>query len=231
MKIKGFLKTSFLDWDGKVSAVVFLPGCNFRCGFCHNWLLVEGSEKIPDVPVDYVLSFLKENSDFVDGVCITGGEPCLHHQDVLDFARKVKELGLGVKIDTNGSMPEVLQGLVKAGVVDYVAMDVKAPLEQEKYNAVCGVSVDMEKIRESIQILREFGNYEFRTTYIPELHSEEDLRAILLALNKPKKYVLQRFVAQNAFSENLRKSREVSIAVLEELKRKLEGLAETIVVR
>ncbi|MEM4308228.1 MAG: anaerobic ribonucleoside-triphosphate reductase activating protein [Thermoplasmata archaeon] len=231
MKIKGFLKTSFLDWDGKVSAVVFLPGCNFRCGFCHNWLLVEDTEKIPDVPEDYVLSFLTENKDFVDGVCITGGEPCLHETEVLEFAKKVKGLGLGVKLDTNGSMPDVLRKLLDAKVVDYVAMDVKAPLDAGKYSAVCGVNVNIEKIKESVQVLKEFGNYEFRTTYIPELHTEEDLRNILAFLQKPRKYVIQRFVAQNAFSEKLRKSKEVSMEELEAIARKMEGLAEKIVVR
>ncbi|MCX8174154.1 MAG: anaerobic ribonucleoside-triphosphate reductase activating protein [Thermoplasmata archaeon] len=231
MKIKGFLKTSFLDWDGKVSSVVFLPGCNFRCGFCHNWLLVNESDKIPDVPEDYVLSFLRENVDFVDGVCITGGEPCLHPSDVLEFARKVRELGLGVKVDTNGSMPDVLRRLLEEGAVDYVAMDVKAPLEAEKYGAVCGVSVDLEKIKESIHIVKEIGNYEFRTTYIPELHTEEDVQAILVSLSMPKKYVLQRFVAHNAFSEKLRKGREVCVEELEAIARRMAGLAEKIVVR
>lgn len=231
MKIKGFLKTSFLDWEGKVSAVVFLPGCNFRCGFCHNWLLVADFDKIPDVPVEYVLSFLEENADFVDGVCITGGEPCLHETDVIEFAKKVRDIGLGLKLDTNGSMPDVLNKLLNADVFDYVAMDVKAPLDAEKYRAVCSVNIDIEKIKESIKMLKDFGNYEFRTTYIPELHTEEDLHSILVSLNMPKRYVLQRFVAYNAFSEKLRKSKEVPLEELEIIAKKFENLAEKIVVR
>jgi len=231
MRIKGFLKSSFLDWDGKVCSVVFLPGCNFRCVFCHNWMLVEKAEEIPDVPEDYVFSFLSENLDFIDGVCITGGEPCLHAHEVIAFAKKVKELGLGVKIDTNGSMPQALEKFVDEGIVDYVAMDVKAPIESEKYARVCGVNVELVKIKESIEIVKGLKDYEFRTTYIPALHSASDIASIVTSLGMPKRYVLQRFLPSNAFAESLRKSKEASLQELEAIASMIKGKAMEIVVR
>ncbi|MGB9636002.1 MAG: anaerobic ribonucleoside-triphosphate reductase activating protein [Thermoplasmata archaeon] len=231
MKIKGFLKTSFLDWDGMVVSVVFLPGCNLKCRFCHNWVLVEGAENVPDVQEAHVLSYLEENRDFLDGVCITGGEPCLHERDVLEFAGKVKQIGLKVKLDTNGTIPDVLSRLIDAGILDYIAMDVKTELDAGKYSEITGVDVNLDILCQSIELIKNFKNYEFRTTYIPEYHNEECIQKILSALRHPKRYVLQRFVPENAFSETLRKSKSVSREELEKIAKNLSGLAETISVR
>ncbi|MFV2041199.1 MAG: anaerobic ribonucleoside-triphosphate reductase activating protein, partial [Candidatus Hydrothermarchaeales archaeon] len=137
MNIRGFVDTSFVDWDKKVSCVVFTAGCNLRCSYCYNFGLVLHPEEFDEIHEDFILNFLSENSDFLDGVCITGGEPTLQ-PDLADFIKKVREFGLGIKLDTNGTNPELLQQLIDKELVDYIAMDVKAPLDSEQYSKLAG---------------------------------------------------------------------------------------------
>jgi len=208
--IKGIIETSFVDWDGNIVCTLFLPGCNFRCGFCFNHELVLEPEKLEDVPRSYVRSYLRSNSDFLDGVCITGGEPTLHR--VEELCRMVRELGLRVKLDTNGSNPEKLRSLIDAGLVDFIAMDVKAPLSAESYSAVAGVSVDVSRVRESISLIASEVEHEFRTTVVPGVHGEAEIEAIARSLAElgAERYVLQKFIPELAMDASLRHLKPMS---------------------
>lgn len=195
MRIKGFVDLSMVDWDGHVVSVVWTPGCNFRCGFCFNKSLVLNPESLSDVPEEKVLSFLGSNRRFLDGLCITGGEPTLQ-PDLDVFCGRVKRLGLKVKLDSNGSNPGVLKSLVSRGLVDYVALDVKAPLDAESYGRVAGVVSEslVERVKESVSLLMSSGvDYEFRTTVVPGLHDEKVVRMICEHIRGARRYVLQAY--------------------------------------
>ena len=195
MDVKGFIDVSFVDWDGKSSAVIFLPGCNFRCPFCHNVNLVLNPEKLETIPFEYLETQLKKQKEWIDGVCITGGEPTLHG-DLAELCSKLKKMQFLVKLDTNGTNPVVLKELVDMKLVDYVAMDVKAPLTVNKYSKATGVNVEslLENVKKSIKLLEESTvAYEFRTTVVPTLHNVEDIKQICKSLMGCSKYVLQKF--------------------------------------
>jgi len=219
MEIRGFIPTSMVDWDGKVVSTIFTPRCNFECSFCHNHELVHSPEKFEVVPEEKVFNHLKENSDFIDGVCITGGEPTLQ-KDLYDFCEKVKSIGLKVKLDTNGSNPLLLKKLIQKKLVDFVAMDIKAPVTSKKYEKVSGIksSYLIDNVKESIQILlKEDIDYEFRTTIVPGVHTREDLKEMVRALNGCKKYVLQKFQPEHAYREELRKEKSQTDEEMDEL--------------
>jgi len=169
MKIAGLQKVSTIDYPGEICCVVFLWGCNFRCGFCYNPDLVV-RDSGGEFSQEYVLEFLSKRKGKLDAVCITGGEPLLSLD--FEFVRKIREMGFKVKLDTNGSFPERLRELVEEGLIDYVAMDVKGC--REDYSKVAGVDVDVSKIEESIKIVNDFGG-EFRTTIVPGLHDVDKL--------------------------------------------------------
>lgn len=188
---KGIQKTTLIDYPKKVACTLFLPKCNFRCPFCYNPLLVLEGETGVSIPEKQAFSFLDERKNFLDAVCITGGEPLLH-SGLLGFCKKAKEKGFLVKADTNGSMPQELKRLIDGKAVDYIAMDIKAPLE--KYDASAGVQVDKKAIQESVALVKESGlEYEFRMTAVPALHSAGDLLAIGEWLRGSRKFFLQQF--------------------------------------
>jgi pyruvate formate lyase activating enzyme len=218
MNIRGFVDTSFVDWDKKVSSVVFTAGCNMRCTFCYNFGLVLHPEEFDEVPEDFVLNFLSENTDFLDGVCITGGEPTLQ-PDLVDFIKKIKALGLGVKLDSNGSNPKSLSQLLDQGLIDYIAMDVKAPLEAEKYSKLAGVNLNgsISDIKKSIQLIKASGvDHEFRTTVVPGVHTKADIEAISKSLAGANRYILQKFQPHTRFEE-MNKNEPQSDEEMEEL--------------
>ena len=194
MRIGGLQKLTLLDYPGKVACTVFLSGCNLRCPYCHNPGLVlpeqsEGSE----IPEAEVLSFLERRKGKLDGVCITGGEPTLQ-PELPEFLEKLRRLGYAVKLDTNGYRPNVLRGMVEAGLVDYAAMDIKN--SRAKYAEACGLDKpDVAKIEQSAAFLME-GRipYEFRTTVVRELHSFADFEAIGRWLDGARAYYLQSYV-------------------------------------
>jgi pyruvate formate lyase activating enzyme len=191
--IKGFLETSFVDWPGKVVSMLFLPWCNFRCPFCHNHQLVLDPGGLEDIPRTYIMARLAELKGWVDGVCISGGEPTIHPH-LPSLITEIKDSGLLVKLDTNGSRPEILRSLLERGLLDCVAMDIKAPLDEVKYARAAGVPVDLEKIRESICLLKKGKvDYHFRTTIVPALHKEEDLLHIARHLSGSSSLTLQNF--------------------------------------
>ncbi len=189
MKIGGFQETSLLDYPGKVCAIVWTVGCNFRCPFCYNTDLV--SAETDSLSVDYVLSFLDKRIGKLDALSITGGEPLLH-EDISDFIKEVKDRGFLVKVDTNGSFPHRLEQLIDEDLIDYVSMDVKAPFD--KYDQLAGVHVDLDHIKESITIIRDRAkDYEFKTTVIPGLLEKDDIAKIASLIRGAKQYYLQQF--------------------------------------
>lgn len=194
MNIQGFQKTTLLDYPKHVAATVFFGGCNFRCPFCHNGNLVLSPEGSPAIPRKEVLAYLKKRSKILDGVCITGGEPTLQ-EELPGFLAAIKELGLSVKLDTNGYRPQVLKELCRSGLVDYVAMDIKGT--PEKYAGICGLDhMNFRKIAESADFLMEGGVcYEFRTTVVRELHTCSDFSIIGSWLSSASVYYLQNYQA------------------------------------
>lgn len=192
MQIHGFQKTTLLDYPGHVAATVFTGGCNFRCPFCHNGNLVLHPDRQPLIMESEIFSVLEKRKGILDGICITGGEPTLQ-ADLISFIRAVRGLGFAVKLDTNGSRPDVLTELYEQGLIDYVAMDIKhAP---DKYNSICRMpDFDMSAIRASVDLLKSGAiPYEFRTTLVKELHQEEDILAIGKWLSGGTAYYLQSY--------------------------------------
>lgn len=204
MDIRGIIETSLLDWDGKITSVVFLPGCNFNCPYCSNWILVHAPQTLPAVDLNNIDNFLSGRKDFIDGVVITGGEPTIHPW-LPELIKHFKSLGMLVKLDTNGSNPEILSELLGHKLMDYIAMDIKAPLN-EKYQEATGVGVDLSKIKESIRLIINSGiDHEFRTTVIPGLIGEKEIEDIAKEIIGAKKFVLQQFVPQHSHDPDLQK--------------------------
>lgn len=211
--IKGFLETSFSDWPGKMAAVLFLPGCNFRCPFCHNYELVLRGEEFPDFPFAEVVKTLRQRKGWIDGVCLTGGEPTLHSwlpvliRD-LKTTLGASRVDLQIKLDTNGSNPEFLKALIRERLVDYVAMDLKGPLDLKRYEALAGVPLSnaaLTGILESVQILlRGEVDYEFRTTIVPSLVAEEEIYALAERIRGARRYTLQNFNPRDPLQSALR---------------------------
>ena len=193
MNIQGLQKLTLLDYPGKVACTIFFAGCNFRCPFCHNASLVTHIDPEENISREEVLAFLRKRAGILDGVCITGGEPLLA-PDLEAFIREIKALGYEVKLDTNGSNAEKLKHLVKAGIIDYVAMDIKN--SPEKYGKTIGIEgYEMSNVMQSAAFLME-GHvpYEFRTTVVREFHKREDFEAIGQWLEGADRYYLQSFV-------------------------------------
>ena len=189
MIIGGLQKTSLLDYPDTISAIVWTVGCNFRCPFCYNKDLVLG--KVGSIPEEEFFSFLNKRKGMLDGLVISGGEP-LMQKDIVQFAEKVKKLGYLIKIDTNGMYPEKLKELIDKKLVDYIAMDVKAP--KKKYDTLAGVKIDIKKIEKSIELIQNSGlDYEFKTTFTPGLLTKDDIINIAKWLEGSKRFYLQQF--------------------------------------
>lgn len=190
MRIAGHLKTSFIDYPDKISSVFFTAGCNFRCPYCHNGDLVVGQDKVT-ILESTIAAFLDDKKKYLDGLVVSGGEPTIH-ADLPDFLSFLSAWGLPIKLDTNGSHPDMLEALVGRGLIDYVAMDVKGPLSS--YSDLVMAPVDTEAIKESRRLLME-GTlpYEFRSTIVGGLHTEEDVLAMAQEIEGADHYVLQSF--------------------------------------
>ncbi|MBT3398306.1 anaerobic ribonucleoside-triphosphate reductase activating protein [archaeon] len=233
MKISGLQKMTLIDYPGEVACTVFLFGCNFRCGFCYNPGLVirdDGGE----FSVGEVLDFLKKRKGKLDAVCISGGEPLMSLD--ISFIRKIKDMGYKIKIDTNGSFPGRLKNLIDLGLVDYVAMDIKA--SKENYSGVAGVAVDIGKIEESIKIVSGLPNYEFRTTIIGPVHDSVEIKRMgewigEVCGGKPKKLFLQGFKVGDGdmIEESFTRERDISEYYLKGLKKVADNYFEDVRLR
>ena len=193
MKFYGMQKMTLLDYPGYVACTLFTGGCNFRCPFCHNALLVLDLDENYTIPEEEVLAFLKKRQGLLDGVCVTGGEPLIN-KDIGDFLSKVKELGFKIKLDTNGTNPALLKELVSQNLVDYVAVDIKN--SPEKYAETVGLkSFDMSPINETVNfLLSGVVDYEFRTTVTKQFHTEKSMEEAARFIRGAKRYFLQNFV-------------------------------------
>ncbi len=197
MEIKGLIKTSLIDYPGRISSVVFFGGCNFRCGFCFNPSLVLHPDSLPSVPEEEVFSYLRKRKKWIDGVVLLGGEPTLQ-PGIQDFAEKLKKMGFLVKLDTNGSNPKIVKEMIESGLVDYVAMDVKS--SPEGYERL-GLGRFADRVFETAGILMKSGvEYEFRTTAVPGVVDEEDVTRIGERLRGGKRYFIQQFRPENTLS-------------------------------
>ena len=200
MKIGGFQKVSLIDYPGKISAVVFTQGCNFRCPFCHNPELVDPERFANRIPEPEILAFLEKRKGRLDAVVITGGEPTLQ-SELIPFTIHLKAMGYLIKLDTNGALPDVLEDMLGRGLIDYLAMDIKAPLE--RYGEITKTKTDVERIRRSISLIMGSGvDYEFRTTAVRSLLGLQELEAIGRLIPGAKRFVLQKFVPTKTLDRN-----------------------------
>lgn len=192
MLIKGFQKLTLLDFPGRTACTVFTGGCNYRCPFCHNAVLVTGNDG-EYYTEEEIFEHLEKRRGIIDGVAVTGGEPLLQ-KDIESFLYEIKDRGFAVKLDTNGSFPEKLEGILQLGIADYVAMDIKN--RPEKYAETIGLEkFDIAPVRRSIDLLMNSGvEYEFRTTVVSDFHTADDIEALAQWIQGAKRYYLQNFV-------------------------------------
>jgi len=203
MIIGGFQKFSMLDYPDKISAIIFTQGCNFNCSYCHNKELIKKEDTGNSINQEEIWDFLNKRWKQIDAVVITGGEPTLQ-SDLIEFMQKIKNLGFLLKLDTNGSNPEVIEEVLKLKLADYIAMDIKAPLE--KYNYITNSKVDIEKITKSISLIMNSDiNYEFRTTVLKSQLSEEDILQIKNLAKDARLLVLQKYIPSENLSNSLQK--------------------------
>ncbi|MFH0835662.1 MAG: anaerobic ribonucleoside-triphosphate reductase activating protein [Candidatus Micrarchaeota archaeon] len=230
MLIKGLQPLSLIDYPGRLSAIIFLFGCNFRCPFCHNPGLVDASrENLREVSESEVLAFLDKRKGKLEGVVVTGGEPCLNN-DLPELLHEIKQRGFLVKLDSNGTNPEMLKQLAASGLVDYFAMDVKAPLE--KYGQVVNASVDTGKIRESIDFIKASGiEHEFRTTVVPTLLNEDDLLEMGKLIEGAGAYYLQQFEPGKTLDPEMQKAQQYAREFFTHAVEKLKPFAKKVEVR
>ena len=191
--IKGFIENSLIEWEGKIVSIIFLPNCNLRCHYCHAPHLVQTPNELESIPVDAVITKIRQNIGWIDGIVVSGGEPTSHkHLDVL--ITLLKDIGALVRLDTNGTNPRALKDLIERDLLDCVAMDIKSPLQKEKYEQVSGVPCNIEDIKQSICIIMESGiEYEFRTTVCPSQLDGGDIEDIARTIKGAGRYILQSF--------------------------------------
>jgi len=235
MEFKGFQKTSLIEYPGKIVSVVFTAGCNFRCPFCQNPELVLNPNSLPSISFQEVLSHLISKRKWLDGLSITGGEPMIH-QALSDFIGKVKEEGFLVGVETNGTNPQMLKDLIADKLIDYVALDIKAPLVWEIYKRAAGINDEdlFRKVKESVEVLLELKSdidYELRTTVVPGLIEEEDILTIARQIKGAKKYVLQQFLPRTTLDKQYERIKPYSKEVLEKMRKRAESYVETCQVR
>jgi pyruvate formate lyase activating enzyme len=224
IEIKGFLETSFLDWPGKLCSVLFLPHCNFRCPYCHNHPLVFHPEQYSTIPLEDILDRLHSLRNWIDGVCLTGGEPTLH-ADLPSLIREIKQHRFLVKLDTNGSNPHRLENLMETGEVDFISMDVKAPLDPFRYSRSIGLPINLKPILESIEILKGGKvEYEFRMTVVPGLHREEDIQTLGNQLRVGRRFILQNFNPENPLDPSLKNIVPYDLKVLKRIEREVQEM-------
>jgi len=217
MEIGGLNTFSLSDFPGKVAAVVFTQGCNFRCPYCHNASLIPYHYHAPDellIPEEHFFEFLAYRSNRLDAVVVSGGEPTIR-RDLPAFLRRIKDMGFAVKLDTNGSEPEVLKEILENNLIDYIAMDIKAPLDKYKQVTKALSLMAKDKVKESIELISESGvDHEFRTTVVEALLSPEDMQAIRKLIPAGSTYRLQKFCPEHACDPELRKHSNVFLGDL-----------------
>ena len=238
----GLQKTTLIDYPGKVACTVFTLGCNFRCPFCYSSEIVlpEKIKKQPKISEKEILEFLENKKGLLEGVVLCGGEPTIN-SDLPDFIKRVKKFGFLVKLDTNGTNPKMLAKLINEKLIDYVAMDIKAPLgakvqnsklKTQKYERATGVKFDIKKVKKSIEIIKNSGvDYEFRTTVVPTIHTKEDIIQLARDISPAKKYYLQNFRPEKTLNPEFEKVRPYPREFLLELQKIISPFFEICQVR
>jgi pyruvate formate lyase activating enzyme len=229
MKIGGLQKISLIDYPGLISAIVFLQGCNFRCSYCHNPELVDPKLFRSCLDEKKVLEFFKTRKGKLDAITISGGEPTLQ-KGLISFIRKIKKIGFAIKLDTNGSQPQVIAEILREKLLDFIAMDIKAPVS--KYRDVVKSPVDVKMIKECINsILHSKIPYEFRTTIVKSLLTEKDILEIASDLAGARRYVLQNFVPAKTLEKKFLREKPYAAEELEWIKKRLEKQISSVIVR
>ncbi|HUT02513.1 MAG TPA: anaerobic ribonucleoside-triphosphate reductase activating protein [bacterium] len=219
--IRGFVEVSFLDWVGAVCSIIFLPNCNFRCPYCHNADLVLRPKEVPRVPEAVIFPKLRKQKKWIEGVVVTGGEPTLS-PTLPDLLSSLHRYGLKVKLDSNGSRPDVLRDMINEGLVDYAVIDVKAPLDKGKMDAVTGIDAPLDAISESIEFIRGCGlPHQFRTTFCPKFLTFDDLELIGDAIRGADVWTVQNFKNEKTLDPGLAEVSPVDGAELLSLRPRL----------
>jgi len=231
---KGWVKFSSIEYPKKTSTVLYLPYCNFRCHYCYNRDLILNPEGLKSYPEEEVLNFLDERKGWIEAVVVTGGE-CTLHKELPEFIKKVKEKGFLGAIETNGTNPEMLEKMIKEGLLDFVRMDIKAPLDFESYRRVTQIDDKslVEKVKKSIKILRNSEvDYEFVTTVVPTLHTKEDIFKIAEQIKGAKRYVLNQFIPKfGTLDKKFESIKPYQPEFFEEVKEEIKNNFEEVEVR
>ncbi|TET08858.1 anaerobic ribonucleoside-triphosphate reductase activating protein [Candidatus Aerophobetes bacterium] len=235
VEFKGFIKTSLIEYPGKIVSVIFTAGCNFRCPFCQNPDLVLSSGSLSSISEKEIIDHLVSKKKWLDGLAITGGEPMIH-KNLPPFVRKIKERGFLVEIETNGTNPEMLRSLIEDKLVDFIALDIKAPLEWKRYKEAAEINRKdlLVKVKESVEILLKLGheiNYEFRTTVVPQLLDKEDILEIARQIKEGRRYILQQFLPDKTLDKRYEEIKPYSKAQLEEMREKAGNYVKEVSVR
>jgi len=229
MKVGGFQKVSLIDYPGKLSAILFTQGCNLRCPYCHNPELVDPDRYGPLIGQEEILAFLEKRKGKLDALAVTGGEPLLQ-KNLAGFLDAVKKMGYLVKLDTNGTFPDELDALLREGLIDYIAMDIKGPLKA--YEAITASKVDTAKIRRSIEIIRSSGlRHEFRTTVVRTQLTPRDLTAVAGLIGKGDLYVLQPFIPGKTLKDAFASEVSYSPEEFSRIRAALSGKGQNVQVR
>jgi pyruvate formate lyase activating enzyme len=229
MKIGGLQRVSLIDYPGLICAVVFLQGCNFKCSYCHNPELVDPGLFRTCIRENDVMEFLDARRGKLDAVSITGGEPTIQEK-LPAFIRQIKKMGYAIKLDTNGSRPHIIKNLTTEKLLDYIAMDIKAPLE--KYKNIANTHIDPESIKESVQlILNAKIPYEFRTTVVESQLEEDDIMKIADMISGASKYVLQKFMPTKTLDSRFLKEKSFSDEKLQKIKNHLNHQIPSVTIR
>lgn len=229
MKIGGFQKCSLIDYPGKICAIIFTQGCNYRCGYCHNPELVQPNLFAKPISEKEIFSFLAKRKGKLEAVEITGGEPTLQI-DLIEVLKRIKAMGYLLKLDSNGSNPEIIQRAIDLHLVDYFSMDIKAPLE--KYQQVINSNIDLNKISQSIKLIMNSGlDYEFRTTVVKSQLSKKDILEIGQMIKGAKLYILQKFVPTKTLDPQFLKQQTYPDEEFENFKESLEQYVDRCIIR
>lgn len=229
IEIKGFMKTSMLDYPGKLSACIFLSRCNFRCPYCHNVELVNDDVRLIPFDNEKIFDYLKKKKEWMDGVVISGGEPTLH-AGLVELCEKIKKIGYSIKLDTNGTNPKMLKQLIDSKLVDYVAIDIKS--SKEKYDEATNVKSNIDAISESVNMLIKGDvDYEFRTTVLPGLVDISDMKKIGEWIKGAKRYYIQQFIPIKTLNETYIEKPSHNHETLHEMKNIMDKYVELCAVR
>jgi pyruvate formate lyase activating enzyme len=229
MKIGGLQKVSLIDYPGLICAIIFLQGCNFKCSYCHNPELVDPQLFQPCIKENEILDFLNTRKGKLDAVVITGGEPTIQ-DDLAPFIKKIKKMKFAVKLDTNGSQPQVIKTLLDEKLLDFIAMDIKAP--PEKYKDIVKAPVNSDSIKESINlVLKAKIPYEFRTTIVESQLEEKDILQIAKLIPRADSYVLQKFIPVKVLEKKFLKEKSYTDEKFQEIKKHLENKIHSVLIR